>query len=366
MDFPSVATPRLGGDGRRDGLLQLLLGPTSGANRTTEASGHLIRMLKTPATKVGPLGMVAVSQGAHRIGDLRDKDFEDFGANGDKETKRLEGEPTNREGLFPTFGLADDQTFASTMDAVVDLAAPGDEGRLKSETKPVITVPDSPKKFKRWSFPPTPPQEASKPPEHRAGPWWRELLASPAKRLRFGWDPILPTIQQMATLELPPPEEESALRDTPVGGDEGYRKPKKKVRKDLPSKPSPNNIPKANLRNAVKLALAKNNAQKVIRSVEDNFYANSSRAAKVSRRKTVNDILKAGDMSMPLTPSSLKFLVGTLKESGYKSSAIYLAEAKTAHIEQGHDWSHLLDRNYTSFAWLRQNGAQGRRRRLLK
>ena len=343
MDFSIVATPRPGGDGRRDGLLHLLLGPTSGTSTTIEAGGHLLRMLKNPATKAGPPGMVAVSQGAHRIGDLRDKDFRAYG---DEETKRLEGEPTSREGLLPAFGLAEDQAFASTTNAVADLAAPGDEGLFKSETKPVISVPDSPKKLKRWSFPPTPPREASKLPEHRAGPWWRELLASPAKRLRFGWDPILPTTHQMADLELPPPEVKPALRDTPVGGYEGYQKPKKKVRKDLPSKPSPKNIPKANLRNAVKLALAKNNAQKVIRSVEENFYANSSRAAKVSRRKTVSDILKAGDMSMPLTPNSLKFLVGTLKESGYKSSAIYLAEAKTAHIEQGHDWSHLLDRNY--------------------
>lgn len=66
----------------------------------------------------------------------------------------------------------------------------------------------------------------------------------------------------------------------------------------------------------------------------------------MSRRKTVENVLKAGGYPLPLTPSSLKFLVGTLKESGYKSAYIYLAEAKTLHVEKGHVWSHLLERNY--------------------
>lgn len=40
------------------------------------------------------------------------------------------------------------------------------------------------------------------------------------------------------------------------------------------------------------------------------------RAAKMSRRKTVENILNAGNHPLPLTPLSSKFLVGTIKESG--------------------------------------------------
>ena len=69
------------------------------------------------------------------------------------------------------------------------------------------------------------------------------------------------------------------------------------------------------------------------------------RAAKMSRRKRVENILNAGNHPLPLTPLSLKFLVGTIKESGYKSSYIYLAEAKTVREEKGHPWTQV-ERNY--------------------
>jgi len=65
----------------------------------------------------------------------------------------------------------------------------------------------------------------------------------------------------------------------------------------------------------------------------------------MSRRKTVENILNAGNHPLPLTPLSLEFLVGTIKELGYKSSYIYLAEAKTVHVEKGHPWTQV-ERNY--------------------
>lgn len=57
-------------------------------------------------------------------------------------------------------------------------------------------------------------------------------------------------------------------------------------------------------------------------------------------------ILEAAKASYPLTPESLRMLAGSLKEAGYKSAYMYIIEAKTHHVELGHDWSHLLDRHF--------------------
>ena len=105
-------------------------------------------------------------------------------------------------------------------------------------------------------------------------------------------------------------------------------------------------MPKANLRNAVRLAMSKRGVGEAAKRVEQDFYWNSSRAAKKSRRKTVSDILNAASCPLPLSNESLKVLAGTLRESGYKSTHIYLAEAKTMHVEKGHAWTHLLDRYF--------------------
>ena len=75
----------------------------------------------------------------------------------------------------------------------------------------------------------------------------------------------------------------------------------------------------------------------------------------------MENILNAGNHPLPLTPLSLEFLVGTIKELGYKSSYIYLAEAKTVHVEKGHPWTQV-ERNY-KLCMAAAKEAQGRERR---
>ena len=131
---------------------------------------------------------------------------------------------------------------------------------------------------------------------------------------------------------------------------------------DLPKRRNTLKLPKANLRNAVRLAMSKGGAGEAAKRVQQDFYANSSRAAKRSRRKTVKDILAAANQPLPLSNESLKVLAGTLRESGYKSTHIYLAEAKTMHVESGHDWSHLLDRYFKLCMAAAKRGAGPRKK----
>ena len=74
------------------------------------------------------------------------------------------------------------------------------------------------------------------------------------------------------------------------------------------------------------------------------FFANSSRASKKSKRHTVETLLKAVTKAAayPLSVRSLRLLSSSLKEAGYKSASAYIAEAKIAHIEKGHEWTPLL------------------------
>jgi hypothetical protein len=86
--------------------------------------------------------------------------------------------------------------------------------------------------------------------------------------------------------------------------------------------------------------------QGAVTRIEKDFYSNSSRAARSSKRKTAEKVLHAGGLTYPLTPCALKFLAGTLRESGYKSAYSYIIEAKVEHVERGHNCSALLDRHF--------------------
>ena len=171
-------------------------------------------------------------------------------------------------------------------------------------------------------------------------------MTSPAKRL--GMSRAAQAIENdaakdLATLpafELPKPCKTSSPRARRHG------KNLDKSRKDIPKRKSVNNISKPSLKNAVKLAKSRAAVRKAVEELENDFYANSSRAAKRSKRKTVSDVLKAGGLSFPLTPQSLKFIAGTLRETGYKSAYSYVVEAKVEHIERGHSWTALLDRHF--------------------
>ena len=81
--------------------------------------------------------------------------------------------------------------------------------------------------------------------------------------------------------------------------------------------------------------------------IEKDFYANSSRGAKESRKTTVRKLMACGEKGkVALDPTRIKQLSTVLKELGYKSGSVYLSEAKLMHIEEGGDWTALLDRTH--------------------
>ena len=92
------------------------------------------------------------------------------------------------------------------------------------------------------------------------------------------------------------------------------------------------------------------------------YYSNSSIAAKNSKRKMVDKLLKAANLSFPLTPLHIKTVEGALKEAGYKSTFSYLIEMKTMHIELDYQWTSLLDRHFKlCMAAAKRNMAPGRK-----
>lgn len=81
--------------------------------------------------------------------------------------------------------------------------------------------------------------------------------------------------------------------------------------------------------------------------IEKDFYANSSRGAKESRKATVRKLMACGERSkVALDPTRIKQLSTVLKDLGYKSGSVYLSEAKLMHIEEGGEWTALLDRTH--------------------
>jgi len=83
------------------------------------------------------------------------------------------------------------------------------------------------------------------------------------------------------------------------------KKPSRCRRKDLPKRSSVHNIRKPSLRSAVRLATSKKNVSPVVNQVEKGFYSNSSRAAKLSRHKTVENNYFGSPSSTSTTFTSL-------------------------------------------------------------
>ena len=298
-------------------------------DETNHAEGFLIRLLKNPPN-------VAVSQERPRVGDIRDT-----------KGQRMEREATGGQGLLPDAGLAPKLTIESPSEAntttnaefanfTKDLWGDFDEETQDADPEEHQNTGEE--------FPPTPTNSKASDSSQLAGPWWRDLLSSPAKRLRLSsWGRNLRDFT-LPKFELPPTPSSVAGPDPRAGpptGKQGHKR-----RKDLPKRNSTFGLSKPSRRNALKLAKAKGALANVIARVEDDYYASSSKAAKNSKRNTVAEILKAGDASYPLTPFSLKLIAGTLRESGYKSASAYLIEAKTEHVERGHCWTSLLDRHF--------------------
>lgn len=178
------------------------------------------------------------------------------------------------------------------------------------------------------------------------GPWWKSLLPSSKWGTNITDNMWLPKTRsslffQFAAKpsEVIPPEDDSKRKSgTRWDG-----------RKELPKriKEKGKRYTKPSLKKAMKLARNKMSAKKAMKNLENDFFANSSRASKKSKRHTVETLLKAVTKAAayPLSVRSLRLLASTLKESGYKSASAYIAEAKIAHIEKGHEWTPLLERN---------------------
>ena len=83
-------------------------------------------------------------------------------------------------------------------------------------------------------------------------------------------------------------------------------------------------------------------------TLERDFQARSAWGPKVSRRKTLESFMAADPQAegSRLNVESLKNLAAALKEGGYKSAVIYLAEAKLVHVEKGWEWTAQLDRYF--------------------
>eukprot|EP00435_Cladocopium_sp_Y103_P042020 s1275_g11.t1 len=149
-------------------------------------------------------------------------------------------------------------------------------------------------------------------------PWWQSLLSSPARRLadtrQAQGRACIPS-----ELKLPPslPDEVK-----PVIKPKGtLQQEKTSKRRDLPKRVTVNNVSKPTLKRAVTLAKSKAAVTKAMRDIEQDYFANSSKAAKTAKRNAVEKILAAAFKSpMPLTVDKIKMLAGTLRDSGYKSA----------------------------------------------
>ena len=84
--------------------------------------------------------------------------------------------------------------------------------------------------------------------------------------------------------------------------------------------------------------------------IEKDFSAASSRESKVSKRETIKKLAKewsGRECSLPMTTKCLKAVASVLKLAGYKAGSSYLTEAKLWHLEEGFEWSSVLDRTLT-------------------
>ena len=178
-------------------------------------------------------------------------------------------------------------------------------------------------------------------------PWWTSFLASPTRRVLASGDSDTPNDWWSEDFELP-----ETLEPNPSPRES--RKPQvqkaKPRRRDLPQyKPRKTGVTKkssskASIARAVHLAT--NMQEQVVTKVEKEYYANSSAASKLSKRKLIAKIFKGAKANYPLTPEKLRLLAGSLKQANYKSAYTYVIEAKSEHVEKGHGWNALLDRHF--------------------
>lgn len=191
----------------------------------------------------------------------------------------------------------------------------------------------------------------------KAHPWWKALLASPARRFAAdpekhlpsrGTKPNTPPLAELQESHAPSPKKGVIQKVWKGAKPPNKKKNRVPGRKDLPKQAKPSEkSAKPSRRRALEVMKSKKAMKEAMESVENDYFANSSRVARSAKRHAVHSILGAAYKSvMPLSPEKLRALAGALRTSGYKSAHTYLAEAKLAHIEKGWDWTNLLDRHF--------------------
>ena len=345
---PSAPHPALLHEGLRSFL-------STGSTDPTDGTEGLLKFLKTPTNR-------AVPHRGDRFGDVCNE------AN-----LFMEKATTGRERRVPHAGL----NTSATQNLCQPVQSQGPAPQEISDTEddacfgPVPAGHEGYEEFPAGPpprFPPSPPshyaqKEASPEKEQNMkGPWWRELLASPVKRLKLsGWAPSWNDQPWTSSgqdhppkLELPPPEFEfPVIKGTKVarkpiahGKGAGGDHKAKAHRHDLAPRKSGLTHKKCSRGQAVGLAKNKALRTRAVANIVASYYSNSSIAAKNSKRRMVDKLLKAAKLDFPLTPLHIKTVAGSLKDAGYKSTFSYLIEMKTLHIELGHPWSSLLDRHF--------------------
>ena len=103
--------------------------------------------------------------------------------------------------------------------------------------------------------------------------------------------------------------------------------------------------------------------QRVREEFTKKFYASSPWASKSTKRKRMEQI--ASQCGYPIAPVSSETMIemaAILDEAKIQSADQYLAEAKWAHIEEGHRWDEALERKFTMCkrALKRDNGPEKR------
>ena len=153
----------------------------------------LLKFLKTPSIR-------AVPHRGDRLGDVCDK-----------KDINMEKAAIGGERRFPLVGLRADTSSEQAQPILSQGPAPLEV----SDTEDDLTFGPHPVAYQGYEgfatgafpgFPPSPPrQEASE--KEPKGPWWREMLASPVKRLKLtGW--ASPWKENPPRLDLPPAEPE--------------------------------------------------------------------------------------------------------------------------------------------------------------
>eukprot|EP00913_Durusdinium_trenchii_P003850 g3564.t1 len=210
----------------------------------------------------------------------------------------------------------------------------------------------------------------------RGYPWtWLKAEKSAANsdnntfRSESSWG-LLQLVKRRRTLREKPEGEEKLKPNEPQrkrellrergGRDEGkISGTKKKRRRDLPQQPERAKGVKKNekWKKAIQTAriFRSNRPQrdKNLQDFKEGYYANSSRRAKASVRKTVNKILLnlgTKGTAEQWSEETLERVGAVLKKADYKAGVTYLSEYKQMLIEAGKTWSHRLQRTFGQVA----------------